>query len=275
MVHGARMPLRRSAATKVMVFQCPCGTRSMRRSPRGQRPYSRTIFVFAAVSSMKTRRAGSNMPCSRIQRRRARATSARCCSAARRLFFERNFVALKETPDRGAAARNAVLVHRQNYFIQRQVRLLLDQPQQKVRMLLQRRDASAPWLGYAAATLPKALDPDNRCTGTDLELLRGLAPRSSAFDFRNYSLTHVSGISPRHCPAPKSESMTIDSPILRLMRIPRFNRGGTCSRTALDRSGTDDPDAHRRLRFCDSLGASAMPRGASKSCLSLALRALH
>ena len=32
--------------------------------------------------------AGSNMPCSRIQRRRARATSARFCSAARRLFLK-------------------------------------------------------------------------------------------------------------------------------------------------------------------------------------------
>src|SRR5260370_11088803 len=32
------MPLRRSAATKVMVFQCPCGTRPIRRSLRGQRP---------------------------------------------------------------------------------------------------------------------------------------------------------------------------------------------------------------------------------------------
>ncbi len=40
----------------------------------------------ADVSSDKrnTSRAGSNMPCSRIQRRRARATSARSCSAARR-----------------------------------------------------------------------------------------------------------------------------------------------------------------------------------------------
>src|SRR5215471_4858613 len=214
------MPLRRSAATKVMVFQCPCGTRSMRRWPRGQRPYSRTIFVFAAVSSMKTRRAGSNMPCSRIQRRRARATSARCCSAARRLFFECNFVTLKETPDRGTAARNAMLVHRQNHFVQSQVRLLLNQIQQKVRMLLQRRDASAPQLGHAAASLPKALDPDNRRAGTDLKFLRGLAPRSSAFDFRNHSLTHVPGISPRHRPAPKSESVPIDSPILRLTRIP-------------------------------------------------------
>ncbi len=35
---------------------------------------------------MNTSRAASNMPCSRIQRRRARATSARSCSAALRLM---------------------------------------------------------------------------------------------------------------------------------------------------------------------------------------------
>src|SRR5215813_4955969 len=102
------MPLRRSAATKVMVFQCPCGTRPIRRSPRGQRPLSRTILVLAAVSSTKTSRAGSNMPCSRIQRRRARATSARSCSAACRLFFESNLVTLKEAwTDQRAAARSS------------------------------------------------------------------------------------------------------------------------------------------------------------------------
>jgi hypothetical protein len=42
-------------------------------------------LVLAEVSSMNTSLAGSNRPCSRIQRRRARATSARSCSAARRL----------------------------------------------------------------------------------------------------------------------------------------------------------------------------------------------
>src|SRR5215470_5773662 len=125
-VHGARMPFRRSAATNVMVFQCPCGTRPIRRSPRRQRPLSRTILVLAAVSSTNTRCAGSNMPCSRIQRRRARATSARSCSAARRLFFESDLVALEEAPHRGATARNFVLAHRQNDLIQRQIRLLLD-----------------------------------------------------------------------------------------------------------------------------------------------------
>ena len=73
---------------------------------------------------MNTSRAGSNMPCSRIQRRRARATSARSCSAARRLFFEGDLVALKEAPDRGATAGNLVPAHHRNHLVQRQVRLL-------------------------------------------------------------------------------------------------------------------------------------------------------
>ncbi len=89
------------------------------------------------------------MPCSRFQRRRARATSARSCSAARRLFFEGDLMALKEAPDRGAAAGNLVLAHRGNHLVQRHVRLLLDQPQQKVRVLLQRRSTPAPRLGRA------------------------------------------------------------------------------------------------------------------------------
>src|SRR5215470_20288197 len=65
--------------------------------------------------------------------RHARALLLRCAQA----FFESNLVTLKEAPDRGAAARNLVLAHRQNHFVQRQVRLLL------------------------TARLPKALDPDN------------------------------------------------------------------------------------------------------------------
>ena len=76
--------------------------------------------------------------CSLIQRRRARATSARSCSAARNAFFERDLVTLKEPPHRGAAAWNLVPTHRRNHFIQRQVRLLIDQGEQKLRMLLQR-----------------------------------------------------------------------------------------------------------------------------------------
>ncbi len=72
--------------TKVMVFRCPCGTDPINRSPRRQRPFSRTMLVLVAVSSINTNRVGSSIPCSRTQRRRTRATSGRSCSAARRLF---------------------------------------------------------------------------------------------------------------------------------------------------------------------------------------------
>src|SRR5262249_2472068 len=195
------MPLRRSAATKVMVFQWPCGTRPISLSPRGQRPLSRTIVVLAAVSSTKTRWAGSNMPCSRIQRWRARATSARSCSAACRLFFESDVVMLEEAPHRAAAARNLVPVHRQNRLVQGQVWPSRNQTQQKIYMLLQRRDAPAPRLSRTAARLPKALDPDNRRAGTDIKLLGRRAPRRPAFNFRNHSRPHVFRIGLRHRPA--------------------------------------------------------------------------
>jgi hypothetical protein len=46
------------------------------------------MLVHVEVSSINTSRDGSNMPCSRIQRRRTRASSARFCSAARRLFLK-------------------------------------------------------------------------------------------------------------------------------------------------------------------------------------------
>jgi len=108
---GATIPRRRRPAMKVIVFQCPCGTWSINRMPRGQRPRSRTMAVLVEVSSINTSRAGSNMPCSRIQRRRARATSARSCSAARRLFFEADIVSLEQPPDRTAAAGDPSLAH--------------------------------------------------------------------------------------------------------------------------------------------------------------------
>src|SRR5262245_14342980 len=161
------MPSRRSAATKVMVFQWPCGTWPTSRSPRAQRPYSRTILVLAEVSSINTSRAGSNMPCSRIQRRRARATSARSCSAARSAFFKRDLVSLKEAPYRSATARNLVPAHHRNDLVQRQVWLLIDESQQKLRVLLQWRDAPAPRLGAATAALAKALHPDHRRARAD------------------------------------------------------------------------------------------------------------
>src|SRR5918997_4031728 len=47
------------------------------------------MFVAAQVSSMKTRRLGSSAGWRRMNTRRAWATSGRSCSAACRVFFER------------------------------------------------------------------------------------------------------------------------------------------------------------------------------------------
>src|SRR5262245_48703836 len=175
--HGAVIPFRRRPATKVRVFQCPCGTQPTSRSPRGHRPLSRTIFVLAAVSSMNTSRVELRMACRRFQHRRARATSGRSCSAARRLFFEADVVALEEAPHGSATACDPVLVHRRDHLIQRQIRLLLNQREQPRRMYLQWRRAPAARLGCATPSLVKVFHPFDCRTWADVELLGCLTSR--------------------------------------------------------------------------------------------------
>jgi hypothetical protein len=223
--HGAVIPLRRRPATKVIVFQCPYGTWPTSRSPRRQRPLSRTILVLAAVSSMNTSRVVSSVPCSRIQRRRARATSARFCSAARRLFFEGDLMTLEEAPYRAAAAGNPSLVHRRDHLIQRQVRLVRNQREQTVRVLLQQRRARAARLRGATPRVAKELYPFDRCTGADLEVFRRLTPRSAAFNARNDASADICRICSRHRSTPKFESMPIDSLIHRPLGNPTIQLG--------------------------------------------------
>ena len=156
---GAVILLWRKAATKVIVSHVPSGTLPITRSPLGARPRSRTRFVLTAVSSINTSRAGSSMPCSRIQRRRARATSARCRSAACRLFFEGDVVSVEKPPERAAAGFNPPLAQFCNRLDQSQVRLFGNQSQNLGRELFQRRNASAARLRRGAPPLVPALQP--------------------------------------------------------------------------------------------------------------------
>src|SRR6266446_2118814 len=146
------------------VAQWPSGTYPIKRSPRGLRPFGRTMLVLTAVSSMNTNLAGSRSPCSRIQRRRARATSARCCSAARRLFFNGDVMTSEETPKRRTASTDSFLVHRRNDLIERQVRLLSNKGEDPFRVLLQRGDAPPRGLG------PDVLSASQRCIHLIAEL---------------------------------------------------------------------------------------------------------
>src|SRR6516225_7381439 len=119
------------------------GTSANSRSPRGFQPFRRTILVVIAVSSMNTRRVVSSQPCSRIQRRRARATSARFRSAARRLFFEGDAMAREKARKRAAASGDTLPMQDRNDLIQRKVPLLANQGEDLLRIFLQRRRAPA------------------------------------------------------------------------------------------------------------------------------------
>ena len=141
----------------ILPLQHPVGLPG--RTPRGARPLSLTMFVLTAVSSINTSRAGSSIPCSRIQRRRARATSARCRSAACSTFFERDVVSVEKTPERAAAGFDPSLAQFCNRFYQGQVRPLGDQIQNLDRELFQRRNAPAARLRGGAPLLIPALQP--------------------------------------------------------------------------------------------------------------------
>src|SRR5258708_17167564 len=161
----------RNAATRVSVFQWPCGTLATRRSPRGERPRCRTILVVTAVSSMKTRRGASSLDCSTFSSARAAATSGRSCSAACGVFFERDVVAFVETPDRSRTGFQPFLglEPRANLF-ERQVRLCCDQIKQPLATCLERRAtvARARQCRYTARSLP-ALDPADCIRGAETQ----------------------------------------------------------------------------------------------------------
>src|SRR5882724_13005200 len=156
---GAVILLWRKAPTKVIVSHFPSGTVPTTRVPLGARPLSRTILVLVAVSSINTSRAGSSMPCSRIQRRRARATSARFCSAACRLFFEADIVSIEKALEGAPTAGDTSLGHRGEDLLECQIGLLGNQSQEPVRVLFQRRSAPSALLCLGASCIAPAPTP--------------------------------------------------------------------------------------------------------------------
>src|SRR5579859_1083141 len=211
----------RKAATKVIVSHAPSGTVPITLTPLGARPLSRAKFVLTAVSSINTSRAGSSIPCSRIQRRRARATSARCRSAACRLFFKGDVVSVEKTPKRAAAGSNPPLAQRRNRLYQRQIRLLSDQSQDLGRKLFQRRNASAARLRRGTSRLTPALQPLYRRGHAHIETFRRLASRRARLHGLDNAFPQITRIGLRHRPPrPQGESMRKDSLIAECLRIP-------------------------------------------------------
>src|SRR6476659_9621938 len=195
------------------------GASANSRSPRGFQPLRRTMLVVTAVSSMNTRRVVSSQPCSRTQRRRARATSARLRSAARRLFFESDAVASKEPGERAAASWDSPLVQRRNNLTKRAVRLLTDEGENPLRVLVQWR--STPSTGYwlAGPVVAKALHPPDRGTDADVELFGCFTSGSSSFHEANDSHSQLTWIRSMHW-ATLRRINALDSLLRRVLGIP-------------------------------------------------------
>ena len=147
---------------------------------QGFRPLSLTMFVLTAVLSINTSRAGSSIPCSRIQRRRARATSLLPFGCFAALFLSVMLCPVEKTPERAAAGFPVRRLQQFcNRFYQGQVRPLGDQIQNLDRELFQRRNPPAARLRGGAPLLIPALQPLYRRRHADLET-RSAASRRDA-----------------------------------------------------------------------------------------------
>jgi hypothetical protein len=221
---GAVILLWRKAATKVIVSHDPSGTVPITLTPLGARPLSRTRFVLTAVSSRNTSRAGSRKPCSRIQRRRACATSARCRSAACRLFFKGDVVAVEKAPERAAAGSNPMLAQLCERLHQGQVWMLRNHSQDLGRRLFERRNTSAARLRRGAIIVAPALQPlDCRCYA-HLKTFGRLAPRRARS--LDNAFPQITRIGLRHClPHREGESMHKVSIIANRLGIPQIQIG--------------------------------------------------
>src|SRR5215468_9124620 len=188
----------------VTVSQCPMGASATRRSPQALQPFRRTILVVIAVSSIKTRRVVSSQPCSRIQRRRARATSARLRSSARRLFFKRKAMASEETRQCAAACRDTSLTQDRNELIQGKVPLLADQGENPLRIFFQRRGAPSTGHRFQRPIFVKTLHPADRGTRADLKVFGSITSRSPCFHKLDHANSQVSRIRSPHWSPPES-----------------------------------------------------------------------
>src|SRR6266581_8988831 len=184
---------------------------------RSHRP--RTMLVVTAVSSINTRWAGSSKPCSRTQRRRARATSARLRSAACRLFFDGDVVAGEEARKRAPACRDSLLSQRQDHLIQREVRLLTNEGEDPLRVLLQWRRTPSTGHRLGSPVVAEALHPPDRGTNTDIELLGRLPSRRSFFNKTNDSHSQLTRIRSTHWPILRRIN-ALDSHSRRALGIP-------------------------------------------------------
>src|SRR6188472_329308 len=131
------------------------------------------MLVEVPVSSIKMSFFASSCGCSRFHFVRAARTSLRSCSAACRLFFECDVMAVEKPPYRASADKNAARSQPPTNFLQCQVRFGGNQLQQPLRVNIQRRALATHGLGYHRSGLSPARHPSDRRAWTYLKRCRG------------------------------------------------------------------------------------------------------
>jgi hypothetical protein len=220
------------------------------------------MLVLTAVSSMKTRRVESSDPCSRIQRRRARATSARSCSHACRTFFERDAVTLQKSKQSRPAAGYLPLVHRSDNLVERPITLLLDKGDNLFDMVFQRRAAAAVGLGAASPLVAPRLMPPHRRADADTKVFRRLVPCRSFVNCLHHTFAQIRRIRSCHG-SPKGESPRKTLPFRPSWESRFRSNGNRSSGTTLPSTTTDATTA---LRPEADVARRASCRGSRARC---------
>jgi hypothetical protein len=118
-------------------------------------------------------------------------------------FFDGDVVASEETRERTTAGLDAALSQRANHLIQRQIRLLPDQSEDSLRVLLQRRNNSSTPHRPRPPVAAKALHPSDCGTNADVELFGCLPSRSASFYKINDSHSYRTRIRSLHSSSPR------------------------------------------------------------------------
>ena len=156
------------------------------------------MLVEVPVSSIKMSFFASSCGCSRFHFVRAARTSLRSCSAACRLFFECDVMAVEKPPYRASADKNAARSQPPTNFLQCQVRFGGNQLQQPLRVNIQRRALATHGLGYHRSGLSPARHPSDRRAWTYLKRCRGFVAGRPRLNRTYNPFTQVTRIGLRH-----------------------------------------------------------------------------
>ncbi len=200
---------------------------------------------------------GSSRGCACFQLVRAVRTSSRSCSAACRLFFESDVVAVAEPPHRTGAHPDAPRPQAAANFFQRQVGFGSDQLQQPLPVRIQRRALAAHRLSRHRSALPPARNPPDRRTRAYLERRRSFMAGRSRLHRTHNPFTQITRIGLRHhCPPNHRSEET--RPSARLCESPsfrfRFNPIGLCSSSSTSPIPPGSVNPRRRSDFTAAIG---------------------